>query len=138
MIEKFQGKGSIKDGRDKNKRPSLSDGDVTRIKQHFETNPKASVRKASVDFNIYIVYRENWKKRWNSNRTDQPMSNFEEKVFMGKLNLSIFCNTFCGLFVILQNIHIPVAQIFWQIVKIPKTDSCLKIVRINGTVVLYV
>ena len=51
-IEKFQTKGSIKDGRDKNKRRSLGDGDVTRIKQQFETNPKASVSKASVDLNI--------------------------------------------------------------------------------------
>ena len=50
VIEKFQDKGLIKDERDK--WPFLGDGDVTRIKLHSESNPKASVTKACVYLNI--------------------------------------------------------------------------------------
>ena len=65
----------------------------------------------------------------NPNQTYLRKYHFELMSCVGIRDLSIFCNTFIGFFVILQIIHITFAQTFWQIVKIPKIN-CLKIVRI--------
>ena len=55
VIDQFQSQGSVQDGRINNKRPTLADGDINRIKNHFSNNPKASIRKASADLNIKSV-----------------------------------------------------------------------------------
>ena len=52
VIDQFQSQGSVQDGRINNKRPTLADGDINRIKNHFSNNPNTSTRKASADLNI--------------------------------------------------------------------------------------
>ena len=52
VLMKFDEKGEIQDLRSNNHRPSLGDGDVQRVEQHFIKHPRASIRQASSNLNI--------------------------------------------------------------------------------------
>ena len=64
VIENLQANDLLIDGRKKKKRPSLGDGDATKIKQCFENNPKASGRKVRLDLKKEsLFYTKKMKKR---------------------------------------------------------------------------
>ena len=52
VLMKFGKTGEIQDLRSNNHRPSLGDGDVQRVEQHFIKHPRASIRQASSYLNI--------------------------------------------------------------------------------------
>ena len=52
VVQKFSATGSVGDARTKNQRPNIDQEKVTLIKNHFEENPKTSLRRASYDLHI--------------------------------------------------------------------------------------